>query len=600
MTETFPETAAHVPGPRYALAALLIVALAAVVAFAGLDRMGALSEHEALVAQTTREMSQRGEWIVPWYGGSPRVRKSPLAYWLVGLSSSLHGQLDERAVRVPSALAGIATVATTLWFGTMLLGRRGGLAAGFVAATAAWLFWFSHAGTAEIHLTFWCTLTLALVWRAWHSQTPAGRWTAAIAAALACGLAWYAKAPMPLLFIGLPAGLYPLLRRPEGWRRRHVPIAAGVMLTGLLLFLPWAMAVYVRVPEAASVWQAEIVGRMAGTLRDSDAEPWYYYLPFLLLFPVPWALSVFEGLAAPFLGRYRGRRADLLYAWLAVVGVTIVLSASAGKKSHYLGPVLPALSILVAATVDRLFLTDHRIRRGAVLLTVGLVLCGLAGGSLVGFFYLPGPYRALWPVYLLAYGIAVGGVALAGALFLVRRRRLSMAAVGVTSVLACLAAVPSFAHEYAETQYVRAVAEGIREVIPPEAEAYWLLRQDAPVMFYSDRILPRFETTVVHLAEDESPRILAAQPRRVGRPLDARLRERQPVYVVMRQQHLSLLTHYYGTPARVLFRLGRDPEEPGDDLVVVTNAYATADAPASRPAMHQAQAGLPNTRPGKG
>ena len=49
--------------------------LCALSLFAGLVCMGSvpLDSHEIFVAQTTREMSQRGDWVVPYFNGEPRL-----------------------------------------------------------------------------------------------------------------------------------------------------------------------------------------------------------------------------------------------------------------------------------------------------------------------------------------------------------------------------------------------------------------------------------------------------------------------------------------------------------------------------------------------
>ena len=40
-----------------------------------------LDSHEIFVAETAQEMLQRGDWIVPYFNGEPRLNKPPVSYW---------------------------------------------------------------------------------------------------------------------------------------------------------------------------------------------------------------------------------------------------------------------------------------------------------------------------------------------------------------------------------------------------------------------------------------------------------------------------------------------------------------------------------------
>ncbi len=93
----------------YVWAGLFIAA--SVVAFWSLLPGPTLNNHECLVAQTSREMLDRGDWVVPYFSGMPRLQKSPLAYWSVAtISDTLH-RFSDPIVRLPSAIYAVALVA---------------------------------------------------------------------------------------------------------------------------------------------------------------------------------------------------------------------------------------------------------------------------------------------------------------------------------------------------------------------------------------------------------------------------------------------------------------------------------------------------------
>ena len=52
-------------------------------------------------------MLETGNWVVPYVGGRPFLRKPPLVNWLIAGSIKITGARNEWAVRLPSVLAWI-------------------------------------------------------------------------------------------------------------------------------------------------------------------------------------------------------------------------------------------------------------------------------------------------------------------------------------------------------------------------------------------------------------------------------------------------------------------------------------------------------------
>src|SRR6185503_8864620 len=98
-----------------------------------------LEERWGLICQ---EMLRSGDYVHPWLIDHPYYDKPLLSYWLmVGLAKVI-GSLDAWALRLPSAVAGIAAVWCTWRLGRRLLGRDAGLLAGLMLATTYYfVFW---------------------------------------------------------------------------------------------------------------------------------------------------------------------------------------------------------------------------------------------------------------------------------------------------------------------------------------------------------------------------------------------------------------------------------------------------------------------------
>ena len=99
---------------RLGWAAIAVVMLAACVLFLwGLGAAPLQDYDEATYAQVTRDMLQSHNWMSLTRAGSPYFEKPPLYMWMAGVSESILGD-SEFALRLPSALSGIALVAVVI------------------------------------------------------------------------------------------------------------------------------------------------------------------------------------------------------------------------------------------------------------------------------------------------------------------------------------------------------------------------------------------------------------------------------------------------------------------------------------------------------
>ena len=372
---------------RY-LAPVAALALAVVVTTANLGGWRSLGAHEGLAAVPARAMLNSGDWVVPDFGGVPRVKKPPLAYWLIAASGAVLGRVDEFAARLPSAVAGVLLCGLVMRWGWAWYGRRAGVAAAVCQATS---FWFlTYARKAEVDVTLALLVTLGL-WLAVGRRAGAtrNRWAAVWAVA---GVAWLGKFHFaPAVLFGPVVGWFVFSRR---WRELGgLASPVGVTLF-LLIAAPWCALLAARVPEAVGVWWLQTAGRAAGAFGTRGVG---FYPKELVTFTLPWA-PLWLWLAWRTLRRdgrtavaawraaarrparaawravaprdearaWRGRRDRFPIVWL---GVTLAaLSVSAGKNRHYLLPALPACSLLAgraaAAAVE--FARRGRTFRGAL------------------------------------------------------------------------------------------------------------------------------------------------------------------------------------------------------------------------------------------
>ena len=156
----------------------------------------------------------------------------PVWYVLEWLDSRVLGTA-EVALRLPSALAGIALVAVLYAIGQELAGRRCAIASAALTAACPLFVWYSQ--EARVYELFALTGAVSLLFflRAERDPTPRRMAAFALASALALATHYF----QAFMLVGMALWL---LRRPE-LRRRALPALAAIGATGLAL-LPLVIA----------------------------------------------------------------------------------------------------------------------------------------------------------------------------------------------------------------------------------------------------------------------------------------------------------------------------------------------------------------------
>lgn len=303
---------------------------------------------EGRYAEIPREMIESGDWVTPKLNYVVYFEKPPLLYWLVALSFEVFGE-TAGAARAVSALAGILTVIVTFFLGRHLLGARAALLGAGVLATSPIFFVLAEALTIDMVLTACMTATMAAFYAAHVSDRKHG-WVALVS--LSAGLGVLAKGPVALVLPGLVALLFLLWRRDWstlGALLRPLPIALFA-----LVVVPWFVLVSRANPDFLHFFFVrEHFERF--TARVGHPEGPFYYVPVLLLGPLPWT-AVALALACTREGRSalaevpREARSFLVLWGVSIIGF---FTAASSKLAPYILPALPPLALVAGGWLDR-------------------------------------------------------------------------------------------------------------------------------------------------------------------------------------------------------------------------------------------------------
>lgn len=466
-----------------------------------------MSQIECWVAQTAREMIETGDWLTPHFGGEIRLHKTPGAYWLAAGVSMLRGtDVDAGTVRSINAVFMVALVGIIMWWVWRHIGSRPAVFAGATLAASLFALYWSHMGSSDPGVAFFCTAALLLFWEADHAHgTPRRRFWLWMAFYAAFGMGMLYKGPFPLPIVGTVIILYWILFRR--WRlplEAHLPIG---LLVFCVWFLPWGIYIYLQHgQDALNRWNYEFIARGTGQMPNYEEElKWSYhlllYIGALAAFLLPWTLSVPSSLILPFRKRWRDQRRPLAFLLVWAGGVWLFLTAFFGKENRYILPAIPPLAMLLGVYFSEFFRSKRPRKEPlvrlsgwliAVLLPVGLI----GGGFGVRYWALEHDAAAL-PGLLYRYAVVASvlliGFGLAAWLFVRRRESESFGAMVVTMFTAWSIAwssmMPIIESQRTHVQF----AHRVRELMSADelAHTFYMGSPDARVMYYGNFRIPR-------------------------------------------------------------------------------------------------------------
>jgi 4-amino-4-deoxy-L-arabinose transferase-like glycosyltransferase len=424
--------------------------------FSTLQVRALLDPDEGRYAEIPREMLASGDWITPRFDGLKYFEKPPLQYWATAAAYAGFG-VSEWSSRLWSVGLAFACLPLVYAWVACFYGAGSALAALLALAVSPFFAVVGHLNLLDGAFTFWLTaalLAFTVAQSAPPASVPERRWM--LAAWALAALAVLSKGIVVAVLAGGALMLYTLIERDAApWRRLHP--AAGVALF-LGVAAPWFVAVSLRNPSFPQFFFVhEHFTRFLTTVHQRF-EPWWYFLPLLLLAVLPWLPGLLRACrrAWPQAGtgaaRFRPLRFLLLYAALTLV----FFSASGSKLAPYILPLLPVLAAVTGAgNPAPLALARTAAWVGAALVLLvagGLLIYGARVNSFVP--------QAAWYWAFGAVAAALAAAALAAA------RRVSVQPAVLASALGAMLAWQGLLCEYALIPPARSARELVSAVRP--------------------------------------------------------------------------------------------------------------------------------------
>jgi 4-amino-4-deoxy-L-arabinose transferase-like glycosyltransferase len=380
--------AAPLSAARPALHPGLTVFLLALAWLAGLAWMRPLAlPDEGRYVGVAWEMLRSGNWVTPTLDGLPFFHKPPLFYWITATAFELLGP-SEWAARSASIVAGATTVAALYAALHEWLGQRTARMAVLVLATQPLFFGASQYANLDMLVAACISVAILLGARAAlrfeAGRNPRGDLAGAYVAA-ALGL--LAKGLIGLVIPSLVLLLW--LAAARRWRTLWALCwLPGFAMVGVIV-VPWlAAAEWAHPGFLHYFFVVQHFQRFSGS-GFNGVEPFWFYVPVLLLLVLPWSGWLFTALrrapsvAVPPRSSANAAGPARVLALMAIwIGVVVVFfSIPHSKLVGYVLPALAPLAVLIAAAAGPLVQHSARALRWwrasagvAALLCVGTAL----------------------------------------------------------------------------------------------------------------------------------------------------------------------------------------------------------------------------------
>lgn len=372
----------------------LLAVLAAVLLTAGNARVTVYDRDEARFALAVREMRHHAEFVLPTNWGEPRYHKPILIYWAALAAGWLVGP-GEFALRLPSALAGLATLLLTLAAARRWLGEAAGWRAAPILLTSllfvlenkvctadglllasttlsfvAWgrlragepraplwrfLFWVGVGFgllAKVVNIFFLAAAAVALAWLESDWDARRNRWFLAIliaGAVLICVPGLGAIGPTVLAATAL-FFFVRSLRSPGGraaWNRLGWWWGAPLALA---MFAVWVVPALIR--TQGEFFTEGVLRHLLGRSAEAFEGHWgtpLYYVPLTILMFLPWGGWLPAALGRAWTSARDDATTRFVLAW--IIGPFAMLELTTSKLPHYMIVAFPALAMLTASAL---------------------------------------------------------------------------------------------------------------------------------------------------------------------------------------------------------------------------------------------------------
>ena len=341
--------------------AILIALTLYICYFSNLGVIGFVGPDEPRYAWIARDMAETGDWVTPRLYGRPWFEKPPLLYWSGAIFFKLLGEgHPEVAARLPSAISALLATLALAWLAWRTYGEECARWLLLLLPTSVGMIGFSHACATD--MPFAAMLTIAMVCAAVvlgltrsDEDTPIlprTPWAALLLFGFLLGLAVLAKGPAALILCGGAFFIWAVFT--QRWRDALRLLHPAAMASFSVTALPWYILCARRNPDFFRVFIIEHNFKRYLTPEFQHIQPFWYYVPILLVAFLPWIALVAWAIYSESLEQFQTKHIHPLSLLFLSYSVFCLLffSVSKSKLPGYILPSIPAAGLLLSRCVQ--------------------------------------------------------------------------------------------------------------------------------------------------------------------------------------------------------------------------------------------------------
>ncbi|MDO5036500.1 MAG: glycosyltransferase family 39 protein [Porphyromonas sp.] len=353
------------------LSLLFIVVVSVLLGIFGAEFYTKGEPREAIVAQA---MLDSGDFVLPRVYGAEFAYKPPMSHWLMIVASALTGgEITEVSGRLPSAIAFIILVMASFYFYLNRVRYRTAFLVPFVLLTTFEVHRAGITARVDMLLTLFIVLTLFALYR-WEEKR--GLKGIPITVPLLITMGILTKGPVALVLPIFIFGLYLLLLKEYGIgdiiKKLLIVSLLSIPLPAIWYYLAWQEGgdAFLSLAFAENFMRFFHVQPEALHYALGHEKPAYFVLIFLLSGALPWTLQLFfipwkkdhpdllnnSNYREVQINNARWERLNgvskvRFFSILVVVVTLIFYMLPSSKRSVYLLPLFPFLSLLIAESL---------------------------------------------------------------------------------------------------------------------------------------------------------------------------------------------------------------------------------------------------------
>ena len=434
---------------------------------------------EGRYAEIPREMTTTGDYLTPRLNGVKYFEKPPLMYWMEAGIIKLFG-LSEWALRLLPAFLGIIGCLWIFMVAHLLgLGREAAWASALTLATTALYYVHTRLLILDLGVTVFLSIALLsflLAARA-SSSTLKNRWL----------IGFYGGSALAVLTKGIVGAVIPgmvILLWTLPWRRwDSLKLAFKPWGIGLffLIAAPWHILVSIKNPEFPYFYFIHEHFIRFTTTEHGRFQPWWFFVPILLVGLFPWVTFLPQALARAF-KELPKEVCHFLSLWGGLV--FLFFSVSHSKLIPYILPMFPPLSLFLGAYLGKLW----RDRKNTLEFVWGVqtfrglcVLIFLAVPFILSTQELAEPLKKMGFFPFVFLVILIGGALIPG--FFVSRGHVRATLISIGGTSFTLFIVLNAIWPFLEERTIKPLALTLKQMKVPEESVicYGKYYQDLPV-----------------------------------------------------------------------------------------------------------------------